>query len=139
MECAVLVFLLAGAWVQHCAGVRRAFSGSGARLRSVRGILTRLVRPRAVRCVLQDGVCPSGGSLRDFSSDLVDYCLLALPLEALPQWQQAFVCPLGYTTDTCQSHACVALLLAMRALVLPRGKFCPRFSFCALAARPVVA
>ena len=68
--------------------------------------------------------------------------LLALLLDALPQTQHALMRSCGNTTHQHRRHARVAALRAIlrrRALLLPGREFSARFSFRAVAARPVVA
>ena len=83
-----------------------------------------------------------GSSLFDLFADFLQYGLVALALNPLPQRCQALVRSSGRPTYECQSYARVANLCAILRIcmaLLPNTELHPRFLSAALAAMPIAA
>jgi hypothetical protein len=140
VECAVLVTVRAAVFVRLLSGIGASCCACCCfpAVTYARGVARFAWQLRHVRFALQGAVC----FFCYLSPNLLYDRLLALLLDALPQTQHALMRSCGNTTHQRQRHARVAALRAIlrkRALLLPGREFSARFSFRAVAARPVVA
>ena len=140
VECPVLVTVRAAVFVRLLPGVGASCCACCCfpAVTYARGVDRFARQLRHARLALQGAVC----FYCYLSPDLLYDRLLVLLLDALPQTHYALMRSWGNTTHQRQRHARVAALRAIlrkRALLLPGREFSARFSFRAVAARPVVA